>query len=106
MELLLANAIPVRETAPSFLGPPAIWVDETHYAKAAEIASSVFRRETTRVSRQWVRDWDEKFKGSYRLWLTEKWKGPGAVWRLFLLTLMLGLFVIYPLAYIVGSLIR
>lgn len=81
--------------------PATIWVEETDYADALEIASSVAARHAKRAKREWNRDWKERYKGSYLRWLLANIHRPANLFRLLLLLVMLGLFAIYPLVYVI-----
>jgi len=99
MELLLANGIAAREVASNFLVPATIWVEEDDYEKALEIASSVGARHAKQARSEWEREWRERYKGSYIRWIAEKARRPRNLFKLLLLALMVGVFVIYPIMY-------
>lgn len=99
--LLLANGIRYREEQSSFLMPATIWVEEADCAKAVEIASSVAAKHAKHAKGKWNREWKERYKGSYLRWLLADVHKPANMFRLFLLLVMLGVFVVYPLVYVI-----
>ena len=100
IELLLANAIRYREKQSSFLTPHTLWVEESDYAKAAEIASSVAARHTKHAKAVGDREWKARYKGSYFRGLLASLRNPANLFRLLLLAAVAGAFLIYPLIYI------
>jgi hypothetical protein len=95
--LLLANSIRYQERQSSFLMPATIWVEEADHAKALEIASSVSARHAKRTEAEWAREWNTRYKGSYPRWLIANLRKPANLFRIVLLVVMAGIFVIYPL---------
>lgn len=100
IDLLLASGIRYRETPSNFLAAPTIWVDESDYERAFEIASSVGARYAKQSKEQWDKDWKERHKGSYARWFVDKIRKPGNWGGIVLLIIMLGVFVVYPIVYV------
>ena len=99
--LLLANSIRYQEKQSSFLMPATIWVEEADYEKAREIASSVAARHAKRAKGEWEGEWRERYKGSYLRWLLANIRKPANLFRLLLLLVMLGVFIAYPVVYVI-----
>lgn len=100
LNLLVANGIRYHETDASFLSPPALWVEETDYQKALEIAESVEARYSRLEKERWKLEWREKYGGSKLQWFLQKAREPGTWVRMALLAIMLGIFLVYPLFYV------
>lgn len=101
VNLLLAKGVRYQEKQSSFLMPATIWVEETDYADALEIASSVAARHAKRSKRESNREWKERYNGSYLRWLLGNIHKPGKWFRLLLLVVMLGFFAVYPIVYVI-----
>ena len=101
--LLRQERISVRETHTHFMDYGALWVRDEDFLRAREILRTESALYAARARAKWERQWRTEYKNSTLRWFAYRsFRSPaGTIVRVFLLTLMVSAFVVYPLWHVV-----
>ena len=85
-----------------FLGADAIWVADDDYPRARALVESEVRAFESMARAEWNAEWIDEHKGSYVLWLWNRARRASfaTILRALLLMALVGLMLLYPLAYV------
>ena len=100
--LLQAARIAVHETTTNFMGYGAIWVRDEDFPRAVAILRTEAVSFAARARKRWDRQWQTEYKSSHVRWFAHKlFRSPvGTVVQVLLLAALVGVFVVYPLLYV------
>ena len=81
----------------------ALWVRDEDFLRAREILRTESALYAARARAKWERQWRTEYKNSTLRWFAYRsFRSPaGTIVRVFLLTLMVSAFVVYPLWHVV-----
>jgi hypothetical protein len=96
--LLRQAGIHVHETHTHLLSFGALWVPDEEFERARDILRSESAAFAAQARATWEREWELQHRGSALRWFAYRLlSDPGPVlWRLLLLALTFGAFVVYP----------
>jgi hypothetical protein len=105
-ELLKAHGIEYTETPPTLLSFGAIWVRDEDLARSRQLLAQESAAFAAHAREAWLREWRENHRGSYFRWLFARlWAKPGEMLlALLLFAFFVGLFVVFPVAYLLRRL--
>lgn len=101
-ELLKARGIEFSETPPSLISFGSLWVPDEDFARAKELLEQESTTFAARARETWEQEWRGVHQGSYLRWLFARLRAnPGEMLlALLLFAFFVGLFGVYPLAYL------
>jgi hypothetical protein len=104
MRLLSDAGIPYRESRSPFrlLSGDAIWVSDDDYPRARALLEREAESFAANARAEWNAAWVAEHKGSYLLWLWSRVRGASmaSLVRVLLLIALVGLMLLYPLAFV------
>ena len=104
VDLLAANDISVHVKT-NYFSANLLWVEDHDFQKAKEIAQAVLARYSTESKKRSTQEWKELYRESYIAWLRDRLRHPGSQFKLLLLLVTAGIFLYYPLFYIIRALL-
>jgi hypothetical protein len=104
MRLLSDAGIAYRESRSPFrlLSGDAIWVSDDDYPRARALLESEAEAFAAKARAEWNAEWIAEHKGSYLPWLWRRVRGASmaSLVRALLLIALVGLMLLYPLAFV------
>ena len=105
LALLRKHGVYFKEIPSGMFDVGFIMVADKDFAKAKAILREESREFAKEAREQWEQDWRTQYGGSWLKWfLHGLWRNPGGTLiRIVALVLMVGIFVVYPVWYVLRS---
>ena len=101
-ELLRSRGVEFSETPPGLVSLGAIWVPDEDFERAKELLEQEAAAFAAQARETWQQEWRGEHRGSWARWLFARLRARPAemLLALLLFAFFVGLFVAYPLAYL------